>query len=412
MLLALALLGLLMAASPAGAALMAVDLGADFLKISVVKPGRIPISIVNNEMSKRKSPAAVAFLENDRLLGDEAAAISVRYPDKVFTRLRDLLGRRHDHPAVARVLKDSHLPFSVVPAPNRTTVAFAVGNGEVYTIEEAVASLLEYAKSLATTAAEGSPITECVLVVPAFFGPAQRQALLDAADLAGLKVLSLVHAHAAAALQYGIERDFANHTDQVLFVDIGAGAAQAALVKFSAFQGAGKDAAPISQLEVQDVAWVEHGVGGDALEATLLRHFAAQHAGGADKVLSSPRAVEKLRKQVKRVKTVLSANTEAPISVEDLLPGEDFRGRITREEFEDLAGNVWERSVAPVTEILKRNNLTGADLAAVELLGGSSRVPRVKGALTEALGGRALDMYACCVSVPSCYQSHAFSTCR
>lgn len=375
---------------------MAIDLGSEFLKISIVKVGRIPISIVNNEMSKRKSPAAVAFVNGDRLVGDEAASLAVRYPDRVFTRLRDLLGRRYDDPAVARLIKDSRLPFTVVQAPNRTSVAVQVGGkgGDVYTAEELVASLLEYAKNLAIAAAEGSPVSDTVLVVPAFWSPAQRQALLDAAELAGLNVMSLVHTHAAAALQYGIERDFTNKTEDVLFYDLGAGAAEAALVRFSSFHPAGAPAGSpaISQFEVKDVAWVDHAVGCDTLEAALVEHFAKQHKSGADAVLSTPRAVAKLRKQVKRTKEVLSANSEAPVIVEELVNGEDFRGRITREEFEGLVSNVWERAVAPVTEILQRNNLTTDNLSAVELLGGCSRVPRVKAALTEALGGRSLDM--------------------
>ena len=65
---------------------MAVDLGGEFLKVSVVKPGRTPISIVTNEMSKRRTSAQLAFIEGDRLLGEEAAALAVRYPDRVYAR--------------------------------------------------------------------------------------------------------------------------------------------------------------------------------------------------------------------------------------------------------------------------------------------------------------------------------------
>jgi hypoxia up-regulated 1 len=374
------------------AAMMAIDLGSEFLKISILKPGRIPISIVNNEMSKRKTPVAIAFVDKHRLVGDEAAALAARYPDRVITRLRDLLGKSYDDPELVRMFSDSHLAYSLVRAPNRTAGAAAIQThtGEIYSAEELVASVLEYAKALATTAADGDPVTECVLVVPAFFSPAQRQALLDAASLAGLNVLSLVHAHAAAALQYGIERDFANATQDVLFYDLGFGTAQAALVRFSTY---GTGASAMQQLEVLDVAWVETRAGGDAMEAALIKHFAAQHSEPTA-VLESPRAVARLRKQVKRTKEILSANTEAPISVEEMLPGVDFRGKISREEFEHAlaAVGVWERAAAPVATILQRNNVTGADLAAVELLGGTSRVPRVKAALTEALGGRALDM--------------------
>ena len=382
----------------AGAAIMAIDLGSEYLKISILKPGKIPISIVNNEISKRKSAAAVAFVNGDRLLADEAAALAVRFPDTVFFRLRDLLGKRYDDPDVLRMISESRFPYTVVQAPNRTTAAIQVGTGkeaQIYTSEEMVASLFEYAKRLANEAADGSPVTECVLVVPAFWSPGQRQALLDSAELAGLNVMSLVHTHAAAALQYGIERDFTNKTEDVLFYDLGGGAAEAALVRFSSFKAADAPAGSpaTSQFEVKDVAWVEHGVGGDALEATLINYFAAQHQAGAEAVLSNARAVAKLRKQVKRTKEVLSANSEAHVIVEELLAGQDFRSKITREEFEELASTVWTRAAAPVAEILKRNNITGENLSAVELLGGCSRVPRVKAALTETLGGRALDMH-------------------
>ena len=66
--------------------LMAVDLGGEFLKVSVVKPGRTPISIVSNEMSKRRTSAQLAFIDGDRLLGEEAAALAVRYPERVYAR--------------------------------------------------------------------------------------------------------------------------------------------------------------------------------------------------------------------------------------------------------------------------------------------------------------------------------------
>ena len=77
---------LLQATFVQGGPLMAVDLGGEFLKVSVVKPGRTPISIVSNEMSKRRTSAQSAFIEGDRLLGEEAAALAVRYPDRVYAR--------------------------------------------------------------------------------------------------------------------------------------------------------------------------------------------------------------------------------------------------------------------------------------------------------------------------------------
>ena len=89
----LAALVLLCCASAASAAVLGIDYGSEYVKVSIVAPGRTPISIVINEISKRKSTAAVAFTGGDRWLAEEAMNYNARYPDRVFTRLRDLLGR-------------------------------------------------------------------------------------------------------------------------------------------------------------------------------------------------------------------------------------------------------------------------------------------------------------------------------
>ena len=92
-------------------------------------------------------------------------------------------------------------------------------------------SLLHYAKGITEKVSGGAAIVDCVIVVPSFFGQAQRQAMVDAAHLAGMGVLALVNSHAAAALQWGLDRDFENRTETVVLVDVGAGSTEAALVR-------------------------------------------------------------------------------------------------------------------------------------------------------------------------------------
>ena len=72
---------------------------------------------------------------------------------------------------------------------------------------------------------------DAVLVVPPYFGQAQRHAYMDAADLAGLNVIGLINSHTAAALQYGIERDFSNRTEHIVLYDMGSGSTEVALIK-------------------------------------------------------------------------------------------------------------------------------------------------------------------------------------
>eukprot|EP00891_Asterochloris_glomerata_P004630 jgi/Astpho2/4630/Aster-00203 len=366
---------------------MAVDLGSEFLKVSVVKSGKIPIATVLNEASKRKTAAEVAFINGDRLIGDDAAALGTKYPEKVISRARDLLGKPAADSCLQRLLKQSQLSYEVVAEPERGTASVRVDSGDSLTAEELVGSLLHYARTITSSFVEGAQILDCVIAVPAFWGQAQRQAMTDAAGLAGLNVLSLINSHAAAALQFGIERDFTDKVENVVLYDMGANSVEVALVKYSSFtvKEAGKPKT-YSQFEVKDVTW-DVDLGAQQLDLLLMDHFVAQfEAQHPDlKVRDSPRALAKLKKQVKRTKEILSANTEAPLSVEELLGGHDFRSSISRTEFERLAGK-------PAAAFW-RNNLTKGDIAAVELLGGGSRVPKVKAALSEALDGRGLDKH-------------------
>nr|QBS00792.1 HSP70 [Agave sisalana] len=101
----------------------------------------------------------------------------------------------------------------------------------------------------------------------------------------------------------------------------------------------------------------------------------------------------KLKKQVKRTKEILSANTVAPISVESLYDDIDFRSTITREKFEELCGDLWDQALVPVKEVLKHSGLKLDDIYAVELIGGATRVPKIQAKLQEFLGRQDLDKH-------------------
>lgn len=130
-----------------------------------------------------------------------------------------------------------------------------------------------YAKSIAEVHT-GAKITDCVLLVPPHFGPHQRQAIKDAVELSGLNLLSLMNTHAAAALQYGIERDFTGKTEDIVLYDVASTDVVAALVRFSAFPVRGSKKQQ-SQFQVLDVAWSEN-TGASYIDTLMLRHFAKQ----------------------------------------------------------------------------------------------------------------------------------------
>ncbi|GAV70796.1 HSP70 domain-containing protein [Cephalotus follicularis] len=394
LLLLLSFLSLLSTPSECGA-VSSIDLGSEWLKIAVVnlKAGQAPISIAINEMSRRKSPALIAFHSDTRLLAEEAAGITARYPHKVYSHLRDLIAKPYPH--ATRLLDSMYLPLNIVQ-DSTGAVAFKIDDGvTLYSLEELVAMILGYAASLAEFHSK-VPVKDAVITVPPYFGQAERKALLHAAQLAGINVLSLLNEHSGAALQYGIDKDFSNGSRHVVFYDMGASNTYAALVYFSAYNSKefGKTVS-VNQFQVKDVRW-DPELGGQNMESRLVEYFADEfnkQVGNEVDVRKSPKAMAKLKKQVKRTKEILSANTVAPISVESLYDDRDFRSTITREKFEELCEDLWEKSLIPLKEVLKHSGLNVDEIYAVELIGGATRVPKLQAKLQEFLGRNDLDKH-------------------
>ncbi|OMO49450.1 Heat shock protein 70 family [Corchorus capsularis] len=375
-------------------AVISIDLGAEWLKVAVVnlKPGQSPITIAINEMSKRKSPALVAFQSEARLLGEEAAGIIARYPDKVFSSLRDMIGKPYQE--VKRLADSMYLPFDVIE-DSRGAARIRVSGDVSYSIEELLGMLLKFAANLAEFHSKVT-IKDAVISVPPYFGQAERRGLLVAAELAGINVISLINEHSGAALQYGIDKNFSNASRHVVFYDMGSSNTYAALVHFSAYNAKefGKTVS-INQFQVKDVRW-DSELGGQNMELQLVEYFADEfnkQVGNGVDVRKHPKAMAKLKKQVKRTKEILSANTVAPISVESLYDDQDFRSTITREKFEELCGDLWDRALIPLKEVLKHSGLQAEDLYAVELIGGATRVPKLQAKLQEYFGRKDLDKH-------------------
>ncbi|PKI52700.1 hypothetical protein CRG98_026909 [Punica granatum] len=380
---------------PSRSAVSSLDFGSEWLKVAVVniKKGQSPITIAINEMSKRKSPALVAFQSGTRLLGEEAAGLVARHPDKVYSQIRDLIGKPFGY---AKSFLDSmYFPFDVVE-DSRGSVSFrADDGGTVYTVEELLGMILGYAANLAEFHSK-LPVKDLVISVPPYFGQAERRGLLQAAHLAGINVLSLINEPSGAALQYGIDKDFSNESRHVLFYDMGSSSTYAALMYFSSYPAKelGKTVT-VNQFQVKDVRW-NHELGGQNMELRLVEYFAdefnKQLGNGVD-VRKHPKAMAKLKKQFKRTKEILSANKVAPISVESLYDDRDFRSTITREKFEELCADLWEKALLPVKQVLQNSGLKVDEIYALELIGGATRVPKLQATLQEFIGKRELDKH-------------------
>lgn len=380
---------------PVKSAVLSIDLGSEWMKVAVVniKPGQSPISIAINEMSKRKSPSLVAFSNGDMLVGEAAAGIAARYPERVYSQLHHMVGKPFRD--VKKLLDSEYLPYYIYE-DERGTASIRTDDGEsVISSEELLAILLSYAKTLGETHAK-TVIKDAVIAVPAYLGQTERECIIVAAELGGLNVLALVNQHSGVALQYGISKDFSEEPKHVLFYDMGASGAYAALVCYSAYttKEFGKNKT-VNQFQVKEVRW-DASIGGYKMELRLVEYFADlfnKEIGGGLDIRNFPKALAKLKKQVKRTKEILSANTEAMLSVEGLHDNHDFRSVITRKKFEELCEDLWEQALVPIKQVLHSSELSVDQLHAVELIGGATRVPKLQTILSDFLGKKGLDRH-------------------
>ena len=243
----------LLLASAQGA-VIGIDLGARFMKVGIIQPGT-GIELVLNEATKRKSSAVAGFnAEEERIYGDESYNLLGKLPEKQFLFSKMMLGKPLDSPEV-KLLKELGYPYEFLEDEESKGAQYKYGNG-TYRPEEAVAFVLSYAKQIAEAHA-GSVIKDCVITVPPYWRHEERTAMLAAAQIAGLNVLSLMHDSTAFAFKYGFDNEavFAKEKEptNVVFYDLGATSYKVSLVSFASV--AGKKNKTTGTMTVRGVAW-------------------------------------------------------------------------------------------------------------------------------------------------------------
>uniref|UniRef100_A0A8C7CMG4 Hypoxia up-regulated protein 1 n=1 Tax=Oncorhynchus kisutch TaxID=8019 RepID=A0A8C7CMG4_ONCKI len=366
-------------------AVMSVDLGSEWMKVAIVKPG-VPMEIALNKESRRKTPIAVCLKENERLFGDSALGVSVKNPKFVYRHLQSLLGKKHDNPQVA-VYQKRFPEHHLVTDESRGTVLFSNSEEMQYSPEELLGMVLNYSRGLAQDFAE-QPIKDAVITVPVFFNQAERRAVLQAAQMAGVKVLQLINDNTAVALNYGVFRrkDINSTAQNIMFYDMGSGSTTATIVTYQTVKTEESGSQP--QLQIRGVGF-DRSLGGFEMELRLQDHLAKlfnEQKKTKKDVRENHRAMAKLLKEAQRLKTVLSANAEFMAQVEGLLDDMDFKAKVTRVEFETLCADLFERVPGPVQDALSSAEMSLDEIEQVILVGGSTRVPKVQEVLLKAVG--------------------------
>ncbi|KAH8512129.1 hypothetical protein H0E87_009364 [Populus deltoides] len=341
------------------------DFGNENCVIAVAKERGIDVLL--NDESNRETPAVVSFFEKQRFMGSEGAASLTMNPKSTVSQVKRLIGRKFKEVEVQDDLK--LFPFEIVEGHDGGILIKVQYLGEIHEFSpvQILGMLFSHLKQIAEKSLE-MPISDCVIGIPCYFTDLQRRAYLDAAAIAGLRPLRLLHDCTATALGYGIyKNDISNAgPTYVVFVDIGHCDTQVCLASFES-----------GQMKILSHAF-DRNLGGRDFDEVLFSYFAAQFKEKDDiDVCANMKASIRLRASCEKLKKVLSANAEAPLNIECLMDEKDVRGFIKREEFERLSSGLVESISVPCQKVLANSGLTVEKIHSVELVGSGSRIPAI-----------------------------------
>ncbi|KAJ4481128.1 Hsp70 protein-domain-containing protein [Lentinula aciculospora] len=357
------------------AAVLAIDYGSDWIKASLMKPG-VPFDVLLNKDSKRKIQSSVGWKRDDRLFGGDAFNMASRFPSDSFSSLKLLQAAPYDSEAVSYY---TTISTAQVTETIRHTTALKQSSGTEWSVEELIAMQLAYVKNLAEAVA-GEKVYDVILTVPAYYSQFERDAVADAIEIAGLRTLALMNDGSAVAVNYAMTRTFATPEFHIIY-DAGASSIRATLVSFST-----DSKTPTTQITVHGVGY-DRGVGGTELDRRVREILADQFVSKYGKdIWKDKRGMAKLWKEAGRVKSILSANTEAISHVESLAFDIDFRSKVTRAQFEDACDDLKSRFVQPIIDAMTNSKISSDKLVSVIFTGGSTRVPMVQAAVKTLVG--------------------------
>jgi hypoxia up-regulated 1 len=400
---------------------LGIDLGTEYIKTVIVKPGS-PLEIVLGKDSKRKEPSILAFKPPkgykvmprgaypERFYGSGAQALTARIPGDVYPNLKQLLGQPFATSTIAETFKQRYPGLQMVRANPRETIGFRSQSFEyeerAFSVEELLSMVLMNVKENAELAAgKSQKIDGVVFTVPPFYTTQEKAALELAADMARLGVMSTITDNIAVGTHYAVSRTFPDVSEGGkpelhLVYDVGAGYTSATVIKMQGrtIKDVGRFNKTIQEVIPLGQAW-DRSLGGDLLNEIIVKDMAqafietpaAEKIGATvQKVRDEPRASARLWKDAERVRQVLSANTATGASFEELYLDADFKYKLSRARFEELAETAGfaERLDAPFLNALKQANITVADLDSIILHGGATRTPFVLKRL-ETLAGDA-----------------------
>ena len=355
-------------------AVIGIDLGTTYSCVGVIKNG-VP-EIVANDQGNRTTPSWVSFGNGERFIGEAAKNQSDSNFKNTIHDSKRLIGKNYDDPSIQDDIKN----FSCQVFCKENKPFFRVEHNKE-TLElspEEVSSMVLVKMKEVAESYLGETVKQAVITVPAYFNDAQRQATKDAGAIAGLEVLRIINEPTAAALAYGIDK-MTSKEKNVLVFDMGGGTHDVTLLTIED-----------GVFEVKATAGDSH-LGGEDFDSLVVDYLKKEFMKknkvdiGADK-----KATSKLFSVAERAKRQLSNSKTANIEVDSLFQGIDFNTVLSRARFEDMCSSLFEKSMEPVKRVMQDSKIDKGHIDDIVLVGGSTRIPRIRELLTAFFNGKEL----------------------
>ncbi|KAI0112000.1 heat shock protein Hsp88 [Daldinia grandis] len=335
------------------------------------------VDVITNEVSNRATPSLVGFGPKSRYLGEPAKTQEISNLKNTVSSLKRLTGRSINDPDVQ--IEQQYVSALLVDVNGQVGAEVSyLGKKERFSATQLTAMFLNKIKQTAQNELK-LPVTDLVISVPAWFTDTQRRGLLDAAEIAGLKLLRVMNDTTAAALGYGITKldlPLAEEKPRrVAFVDVGHADYSCSIVEFKK-----------GELSVKSTAYDRH-FGGRDFNLALVNHFQKEFKGKYRiDITTNPKAMVRVEAAAEKLKKILSANQQAPMNIESLMNDVDVTAMITRQEFEALVEPLLSRATIPLEQALAEAKLSKEDIDVIELVGGCTRVPALKERIQSYFG--------------------------
>jgi len=325
--------------------IIGIDLGTTNSCVAIMEGGEA--KVIANAEGARTTPSVVAFKSGEIQVGEVAKRQLITNPDTVSSIKRKM----------------------------GTNFKAKVNNKE-YTPQEISAMILQNLKKTAEDYL-GHKVTEAVITVPAYFNDAERQATKDAGKIAGLEVKRIINEPTAAALAYGIDKTDKSQT--VLVYDLGGGTFDVSILELAE-----------GTFEVISTAG-NNRLGGDDFDEKIMDYLVAEFKKETSVDLSKDKmAMQRIKDAAEKAKKDLSGITSTQISLPFISVGPSgpvhLEQTFTRAKFNELTGDLVEKTMGPVRRALKDASMTKNDIHQVLLVGGSIRIPAVQDAIKKELG--------------------------